>query len=88
MVARGALENPLLISEILGEKCKYSLNELISMQIDLLKDRYGDNRGAVLFRKQGAYYLKGKKNGKALKEKLFSSTSLDEVKKLFESVEF
>ena len=88
MVARGALENPLLISDILGEKCKLSLNELISMQIDLLKERYGDNRGAILFRKQGAYYLKGKPNGKVLKEKLFSSTSLDEVKNILSSVEF
>ena len=79
MVARGALENPLIFSEILNEPSKYSLAELIKEQTTLIKERFGSERGAVIFRKQASYYLKGVSGGKKLKEKIFASTDIDEV---------
>ncbi|MBQ3235820.1 MAG: tRNA-dihydrouridine synthase [Clostridia bacterium] len=87
MVARGALENPLIFEEILGVKCGYSLKELISRQTDLLKQRYGAERSAIMFRKQAAYYLKGVEGGKKLKEKIFASSDINEVKNILLSVE-
>lgn len=82
MIARGALENPLIFSEILGKNCKYSLAELIKIQTNLLAERYGVERSAVIFRKQASYYLKGVDGGKKLKEKIFSSTDINEVQKI------
>ena len=79
MVARGALENPLIFSEITGEKCKFSLIELIKIQTDLIKKRFGAERGAVIFRKQASYYLKGVSGGKKLKERIFASLDIDET---------
>lgn len=82
MIARGALENPLIFSEILKESCKYSLKDLISIQIDFLKERYGKERSAVMFRKQASYYLKGVIGGKKIKEEIFALEDIDRVKKL------
>ncbi len=80
MVARGALENPLIFEDILGVSSGYTLKDLISKQIDLLNKRYGVERSAVVFRKQAAYYLKGVDGGKKLKERIFASLDINEVK--------
>lgn len=86
MVARGALENPLIFAEILNEPSKFSLAELIKEQTSLIKERFGSERGAVIFRKQASYYLKGVSGGKKLKEKIFASTDIDEVCSILTSV--
>ena len=87
MLARGALENPLLFSEILGVKPQKTLKQLICEQAELLALRYGKERSAVIFRKQAAYYLKGVTGGKKLKERIFSSTDMSEVISLITSAE-
>ena len=79
MVARGALENPMIFADILGIKQNFTIVDLIKEQTSLIKERYGNNRGAVIFRKQASYYLKGVKGSKRLKELIFASTSIDEV---------
>ena len=86
MVARGALENPLIFSEILDVQSKFTLVDLIKEQTSLIKARYGGERGAVIFRKQASYYLKGVKGGKKLKEQIFASTDIDEVCSILTSV--
>ena len=86
MVARGALENPLIFAEILNEPSKFSLAELIKEQTSLIKERFGSERSAVIFRKQASYYLKGVSGGKKLKEKIFASTDIDEVCSILTSV--
>ena len=87
MVARGALENPLIFSEILGVQPKYTLKQLIKIQTDLLAERYGATRSAIIFRKQASYYLKGAEGGKKLKEKIFASTDINEVYSLLLSAD-
>ena len=82
MVARGALENPLIFAEILGADKNFSLAELIKEQTSLIKERYGSQRGAVIFRKQASYYLKGVRGSKKLKERIFISNDIDEVSKI------
>ena len=83
MLARGVLENPLLICDILGEKPKYSLKDIILKQIDMTKKRYGDNRSAVMLRKQMAYYLKGVEGSRKLKQEIFTVNSAEKMKELF-----
>ncbi len=83
MLARGVLENPLLISEILGENSPMTLKEIILKQIDMTASRYGDNRSAIILRKQMAYYLKGVVGSKKLKQQIFTLTSAKEMKELF-----
>ena len=82
MIARGALENPLIFTSITKCEPKYSLKELIKIQISLIKERYGVERGTVIFRKQASYYLKGVIGGKKIKELIFSSTDINEVESL------
>ncbi len=83
MLARGVLENPLLISELTGVKTNYSLKDIIVKQIDMTKERYGDNRSAVILRKQMAYYLKGVEGSRKLKQEIFTLNSADKMKELF-----
>lgn len=82
MIARGALENPLIFSQILEKEPNYTLKDLICIQADMLKERYGKERSAVVFRKQAAYYLKGVIGGKKLKEEIFASEDIDRVKEI------
>ncbi len=83
MLARGVLENPLLISDILSLQPIFTLKELILKQIDMTASKYGDNRSAVILRKQLAYYLKGVKNSKKLKQEIFTINSAEKMKQLF-----
>ena len=83
MLARGVLENPLLISEILGVKPTMTLKDVIIKQIDMTKNRYGDSRSAVILRKQMAYYLKGVQGSRKLKQEIFTVTSAEKMKELF-----
>ncbi|MBQ9782838.1 MAG: tRNA-dihydrouridine synthase [Clostridia bacterium] len=83
MLARGVLENPLLISEILGIKPSMSLKDVIIKQIDMTKNRYGDSRSAVVLRKQMAYYLKGVQGSRKLKQEIFTLNSAEKMKELF-----
>ncbi|MBR6737075.1 MAG: tRNA-dihydrouridine synthase [Clostridia bacterium] len=88
MLARGALENPLLFCDILGIKHPKTLKELIVEQANLLKERYGVERSAIMFRKQAAYYLKGVIGGRKLRDEIFSSTNINEVISMILSANF
>ncbi len=81
MLARGALENPYLFSEILSLPYKPDKYSLICEHIDLLKTVYEDRIVAVNFRKQLCLYLKGEKNSAELKQKVLRMTATDDIKK-------
>ena len=87
MIARGAINNPTIFSEILKTNCSVNIKELMLNHLKLLEDRYGEERTAVIFRKQMAFYLKGVKDGKKLKEKVFSATCVKEVKDVILGIE-
>ena len=82
MIARGALENPLIFCDITKTPKPYSLKECILKQVELNGERYGDERGAILLRKQMAFYLKGAVGGKKLKEQVFACKSIKELKNI------
>ena len=83
MLARGVLENPLLISELTNTKTSLTLKDIILCQIDETASRYGKERGAIMLRKQMAYYLKGIPGSKKLKQQVFTVTNTDIMKELF-----
>ena len=82
MVARGAINNPMIFSEILDSQPKFTFKEEILKHLKLLEERYGKERTAIVFRKQMAFYLKGIKNSKTLKERVFSATNSSEIESI------
>lgn len=87
MVARGAMNNPSIFSEILQTPNPLPLKEQMLKHLKLLKDRYGSERTAIIFRKQMAFYLKGLKDGKRLKEIVFSAKDASEIERVILSIE-
>ncbi len=82
MVARGAMNNPLIFSEITKSKTALSFKEAVLMHLNLLEKRIGSERCAVIFRKQMAFYLKGVRDSKKLKEKAFSATNANDMRQI------
>lgn len=85
MIARGAMNNPQIFADILGVKPSFTLKEEILKHLRLLVERYGE-RTAVIFRKQMAFYLKGLRDSKKLKEKVFSATTTKEIEEVILSI--
>lgn len=79
MVARGALENPLIFAEITGKTVDFTLKDLVKEQIALTAAHYGFKRAGVVLRSQIAYYLKGVRGGKKFKERAFKAENADEL---------
>lgn len=80
MIARGAMYNPFIFSQILGKTHKIGYKELLFMQIDMLKTVHADGYVARNLRKQTACYLKGVNGGKKAKVRLVSCNTTDELK--------
>ena len=87
MLARGAVENPLLISELTGNPPAMTKKEFIYRQIELSVKEKGELRAAKEFRKFAPYYLKGLSNAKAAKIALSRAESAAEVTDIINSVE-
>ena len=85
-LARGALYNPFLFSEITGTKTTSDVYDLICTHIDRLKEVYPDKWIARNMRKQLACYLKGVRGGKQAKAKLLTSDKTDELKEIAREV--
>lgn len=86
MLARGALEQPWLVSKLTGEKLP-DRKQLIKKHILLLKEFMPDEVAAKYFRKQAALYLKNARNAKALKIRSFAAKSCEELIDIFEEAE-
>lgn len=84
MVARGALARPCVFSEILEKEYVYSVKEVVSRQIALLKTRFEDGRIAVNFRKVMPQYLKGYPADKEWKKRFAQVKSTEEILRLLE----
>lgn len=93
MIGRGVLGNPWLIKEcvnylennIIPEKItdqeKY---DMILKHIELLKSQKNEKVANLEMRTHIAYYLKGVKCASSLKQKVFQTKNLEELKKLIE----
>lgn len=87
MIARGAMNNPMIFSEILQNNNLPPMKDMMLKHLKLLEERYGEERTAVIFRKQMAFYLKGFRNSKRLKEKVFSARVSSEIEEVILSLE-
>ena len=85
MIARGALYEPYIFAKLKGKEI-YPFKEAVREQIETSRKLYGDRHAAVNLRKQLACYLKGVRDGKRYKEKIFASESCDELIKLIGEV--
>lgn len=87
MLARGVLENPTLISEILDKKAP-SVKSVLFKQLDMLSSQYKGEYIAVKMRKAIAYYLKRVRGSKEAKLKIFKATSVKEIKEILNDIDF
>ncbi len=88
MLARGVLENPTLISQILNQDAP-SVKSLLFRQLSLLNEQYQNEQlVCVRMRKAIAYYIKRVRGSKEAKLKIFSATSIAEIKEILSSLDF
>lgn len=79
MIGRGALGNPFIFSEILGESYEKNKFKCIQNHINILKKYYSERFIVLNMRKHIAFYLKNEKVDSEDKQKLMKLESLDEV---------
>jgi tRNA-dihydrouridine synthase B len=84
MLARGAIANPFLFSELTGAKTELTLKQFIIEHIKLLTTRFADKKVALEFRKFTPYYFKGMVGVKELKTAINSAERTAEIIELIE----
>lgn len=77
MIARGALYEPWLFSEITGNE-NYSKKDIIIKNVRLLQDKFDDKSISLFMRKQMMCYLHGVKGSKRYKEEILKSTCVED----------
>lgn len=85
MLARGAIANPFLVSELTNSESKYNLKSYIIKHIELSRSIYPDKKATVEFRKFVPYYFKGLNGMKELKQKLVLAENTSEIIKIIEN---
>ncbi len=92
MIARGALFNPHLFSQIVFNKDKkeWDRKNTIFSQISQMEKYFDSHYVLVQMRKMAVFYLKGERNMNKYKDRIFRSVSIDELKmilmELFENL--
>lgn len=93
MIGRGVLGNPWLIKECIDYLEKgiepsiitpIEKLDMILHHLELLKDSKNEKVAILEMRSHAAWYLKGIKNTKELKEQIFKITSIDDFKNVIE----
>jgi len=84
-VARGAMYAPWIFSEI-TEKPLPDKKQLILKQIDDTKKYFGERFACVFMRKMCAFYIKGLPCAAALRTKLFTCATVEELKQIVTSL--
>ena len=79
MIARYALENPFIFSELTGMPVAKTVLQLILEQMDLTFAYYDETFTMAYIRKLASYGMKGLKGTKKYKEKLYQCGSLEEL---------
>lgn len=85
MIARGALGHPQIFAEIQAEECEFDLKATIYEHISLLShlsERVITNN----MKKHIAFYVKGQKNSRIIKEKTFAANSIAELTQALEYI--
>ena len=79
MIARYALENPFIFSELTGKTIQKTTLQLLMEQLELTAQYYDETFTLAYIRKLASYAMKKKKGTKKYKERLFQCGSLEEL---------
>lgn len=82
MIARYALENPFIFSELTGKTIEKNTLQLLMEQLELTAQYYDETFTLAYIRKLASYAMKKKKGTKKYKERLFQCGSLEELQGL------
>lgn len=82
MLARGALRNPFLFSELLNTEPSMSFSEFAINQLKLSVAEKGEIRAVKEFRKFAPYYFRGAKNSGAARLAVSSAATLLEIERI------
>lgn len=82
MIARYALENPFIFSELTGCPVTKSALQLILEQMELTAAHYDETYTIIYIRKLASYGMKRRKGTKKYKEQLYRSGSLEELREV------
>lgn len=82
MLARCALENPFLFSELTGKACLKTRLQILMEQAELAERYYDETFAMAYIRKLAAYGMKKRKGTKRYKERLYKSGSMEELKEV------
>jgi len=87
MIARYALENPFIFSELTHKEIKKSKYTIISEQIDLTAKYYDEIFTILYIRRLASYFMKSQKEARQYKTELYQCGNIEElryiVKKFF-----
>jgi len=81
MVARGALGHPQIFSELIGEPVKVH-GDIILEHIDLMRKYFTEQYTVGNMKKHFARYIKGMRDNKIIKERVYASSTVDELKNI------
>ncbi len=87
MLARGVMYNPFLIAEITETEVP-DKKEVIRRQLDDTFSLFGDRFAVVYMRKMLGFYVKGQPNATALRVKLLSCKTREEIDEVFSTMTF
>lgn len=82
MLARYALENPFIFSELTGKNCRRTTLQILLQQIELTGRYYDETFTIAYIRKLASYGMKKRKGTKRYKERLYKTGSIDELKEV------
>lgn len=82
MIARYALENPFIFSELTGKSRKKSTLQLLLEQMELTSSYYDETFTIAYMRKLASYGMKKRKGTKKYKERLYQTGSLEELREI------
>lgn len=86
MIGRAAMGNPKIFADILNLEIPYSRKEAVTAQVEKLKKHIPEHVVVSVMKKQIAFYLKGLRGTKELKENFFRVKEFNEFSKLIEKI--
>ena len=82
MIARYALENPFIFSELTGKSTEKTVARILLEQMDLASACYDETFTSRYIQKLISYGMKGRKGTKRYKEQMYGCGSLEELKEI------
>lgn len=86
MIARYALENPFIFSELTGKDSGKTTLQILLEQMELAGKYYDETFTIAYIRKLASYGMKKRKGTKKYKEPLYRSGSLEELREVVERI--